>query len=229
MKITLTYRRNQVEETLWLYGRGYSHATDPDPVFRTRIKRLLELDSQMGQELRGLAEIRFAFSDEMPGGKGVDLVFTEFNTFALSIGLDLLDAGFKQKEIVTYLRLIRSDLALKHRLMVGNPLVPGKKIPSAERPGCPSVGDINGRYADCHVYLLIERVELTETMPAYRHGRAIFISPVFCHGRAQLAKGLDRLNQKMRKVLVVELALRAVLLRKFLTESVAVRRGRPGS
>lgn len=228
MKTASIFRRNQVQEALWLYGRGYSRATESGPVFQTRIKRLLELDSKEGQSLRGPAEKRFAFSDEMPGGKGVDLIFTEFNTFALSIGLDLLDAGFKQKEIVTYLRLIRLDLALKHRLMVQNPLVPGKKIPPLERPGCPSVGDADGHYADCHLYLLIERVELTETMPAYEQGRAIFTSPVFCHGRAELARALERLDQKMRKVLLVELALRAVLLRKFLNESVAVRRGRPG-
>ena len=228
MKATTTYRRNQVEEALWLYGRSYSHATEPDPVFRTRIKRLLELDSQGAQKIRGRTDKRFAFTDEVPGGRGVDLVFTEFNTFVLSLGLDLLDAGFKQKEVVTYLRAIRSDLAVKHRLMVENPLTPGKKIPSVERPGCPSVKDVHGRYADCNLYLLIERVELKETVPAYRSDSALMLSPIFCHGRVQLAIALERLDQKIRKVLVVELALRAVHLRNYLNDTVALRRGRPG-
>lgn len=100
-----TYRRGQVEWALWRVKSG-SKAAQAPAEFLTRIRRLLEIDRS------GPADERFfspyAFSDVAPGGRGDEAAFHEIDVLMLWLGLDLLEMGFKQQEVVRLLRSARA-------------------------------------------------------------------------------------------------------------------------
>ena len=100
----INYKRNQAEDALWaVFASRHGDAKVVPSAFVTRVKRLLEID-RAEPVSRGSA---YAFSERPAGGKGSDSVFTEFNCVCLAIGLDMLDIGFKQREIVLFLRMHR--------------------------------------------------------------------------------------------------------------------------
>jgi len=64
----------------------------PPPIFRTRIKRLLDLDREL--DAGGLevpSPSTFAFIAPAEGGSGIEARYAPFDAFCLAIALDLLD------------------------------------------------------------------------------------------------------------------------------------------
>src|SRR3990167_10252586 len=92
-----SYRRGQVEWALWRWATTPDRLRDAPPAFLARIKRLLEIDREVGQTGNKEPEDT-AFYSELPKGTGSDVGYSAFNAFCLALGLDLLDAGFKQGE-----------------------------------------------------------------------------------------------------------------------------------
>ncbi len=216
------YKRNQIEEALWrLFNEG--NTGEPIPVvFRTRIKRLLELDRSMDlPDADGLA-----FQDARPEGRGVEVAFTSANVFALALGLDLLDMGYKQAEIVFLLQHIRDSLTDIHEyIMKGPPAAQGRLLPN-NRPNSPTM-TIKGReYADCNVFLLIRKVELKEAWSAQPKDPLI-LKPGIAYGRAELNEKMSEMGMGNRKFLVLEIANSAALLEAWLGETEPIKRG-PG-
>ena len=81
-----TFKRGQVEWGLWqLFAANRPSHGRPPQAFRTRMKRLWELDRQMGAEAPG-----FAFFDEPPVGRGYEVAFSPFNSFCLAFCRDLI-------------------------------------------------------------------------------------------------------------------------------------------
>jgi hypothetical protein len=106
-----TYRRGQVDWVLWRVRS--SPKTTPAPAeFQTRIRRLLEIDRA------GAATDRFfspyAFSEAAPGGKGEEAAFHPIDALMLWLGLDLLEMGFKQQEVVRLLRGVRTIISRRY-------------------------------------------------------------------------------------------------------------------
>ena len=66
-------------------------------------------------------QARFAFHDTPPGGKGAEQAYSPFNVFMLAIGLDFVEAGFKQLEVVFLLRHIRHWLIEHFEWIQNNP------------------------------------------------------------------------------------------------------------
>jgi hypothetical protein len=71
-----------------------------------RLKRLLALDRS---ELR--RKLRFAFFDKKPQGKGVDILFSAYEAFALFLANSMLEARFPQLTVLRLLRQARSQLS----------------------------------------------------------------------------------------------------------------------
>ena len=96
-----TFKRGQVEWALWRAFTQYRSQGDvPPQIFRTRIKRLLDLDRDPGADATKAASIApFAFVAPVDGS-GVEAAYAPFDVFCLGLALDLLDVGFKQSEIV---------------------------------------------------------------------------------------------------------------------------------
>lgn len=220
------YKRGQVESALWqLFAANRPSPRRPPQAFLTRMKRLWEIDRQMGAKAPG-----FAFFDEPPVGRGYEVGFSPFNCFSLAIGMDLLDAGYKQAEVVTLLRHIRPRLAERFAEIQKNPPAPFDHRPAKVRPGCPTYQVDGDSYADCRVYMLLEKVELTEVHLLGRRkkgkAQAIQIEPVFCAGIAALTEEFHTLSGDRRKLLVVEIAEMAELLGQFLEQAPVTKRGR---
>lgn len=125
-----TYRRGQVEWALWRVKSASKTAPAPAE-FLTRTRRLLEIDRSEPAAERFFSP--YAFSDDAPGGRGDEAAFQEIDALMLWLGLDLLEMGFKQQEVVKLLRLARAvvlkrygrdlkrgydDLAVNELLMV---------------------------------------------------------------------------------------------------------------
>lgn len=223
-----TFKRGQVEWALWRFFS--SRRMDAPKVFRTRVKRLLELDRERDlSEQSEVPHAESAFFDDLPEGQGVDTRYTPFNTFCLALGLDLLDAGFKQSEVLFLLRHIRGDLEREFAWIMKCPPSPRQKTPAEERPRCPSFEERGRRWADCRVFAVIEKVELTEIYSGEEDSngsRPIIMQPVFCHGIEALQKELARMNFDYRKALVMEIAEMATMVADHLSKAPVVKRGR---
>jgi len=220
-----TYKRGQMEWALWqLFAANRPNPKRPPQAFLTRIKRLWEIDRQTGPEGPG-----YAFFDHAPEGRGNEVSYSAFNAFSLAIGLDLLDAGYKQAEVVTLLQHIRSHLAIHFREIEANPPAPPELIAAKERPACPSYKQGGIDIADCRHFMVLQKVELTEVYraeslePEYQ---ATQHAPIFCLGIEQLRDELHSMGEGFRKALVLEIAEMAVVLLQHLAKAPLIRRGR---
>ena len=107
------YKRNQVEEAIAkLIARGAGGAW---PV-SSRLKRLLNTDRLLECNARSSnpEASTYAFFGQEPPGSGFEVEFGEYDTFALLLGLQLLDHGFPQQDVVKVLRRARSSLVTEH-------------------------------------------------------------------------------------------------------------------
>jgi hypothetical protein len=223
------YKRSQVEMALWgLFAQR--PATDPNDipsVFRTRIKRLIELDQNTDE--KGMPK-QLAFVETKVHGQGKDQPYSLFNAFCLALGLDLLDAGFKQSEIVFVLRHLRPGIGDAFKIVLDSPPVLRSRLPAEQRPKSPKekVGSIE--YADTRVFLHFERVEVKEAFAGFRGKDApkhpLIINPKVFRGLAALTKELDQMNMSYRKALILEISETIIRLEQFLKEAPVTVRGR---
>ena len=87
----MTYKRGQVEWALWrAFTLARSPGDGPPPIFKTRIKRLLDLDRDLDAAAFGASPpCDFAFVAPAEGGSGVEAQYTAFDVFCLALALDL--------------------------------------------------------------------------------------------------------------------------------------------
>jgi hypothetical protein len=225
---TNIYRRGQVEWALWqLSTLDRPASEEPTPVFRNRIKRLLEIDrarlAKAGKKGKG----PLAFSQDKPEGTGVDVAFSAYDAFILALGLDLLRMGFVQSEVVMLMNFLRLRLEQPFKQVLQNPPNPNRRSSTGKRhPIEPE--------QDHRIFLVLERVELSEEFPAlHQKGRGgdnpFYREPTICRGLERLGKELDRMDQVFRRALVLDLAHTAVNVSRFLAEAPDIKRGRPSS
>src|SRR6266852_1466837 len=96
------YRRGQMEWALW---RQFSHLGDQcrtpaPPVFLNRIKRMLDLDRAQNADV-------FSYGGS---AKGRFVDYAEYSVFLMALALILLDAGFKQGDVLFLLRHMKGQL-----------------------------------------------------------------------------------------------------------------------
>src|SRR3954451_11517485 len=223
-----TYRRGQVEWALWRVSTIDRPAPEqPSPVFRTRVKRLLEIDRTGASEASRKGKGQLAFSEDRPEGTGFDVAFTAYDAFILALGLDLLRMGFVQSEVVMLMNFLRPRLGNTFGRILRHPPDPERRSGRAKRhPVKPE--------QDRRVFLLLERVEASEEYPAlHQKGRGgdspIYREPKICHGLQGVTDQLDRMDQVFRRALVLDLAHTAVRVSEFLAKAPDIKRGRPSS
>lgn len=239
----MPYKRNQVEEAVWRFMSRDRAGRDPQAMFRTRIKRLLELDraTAAGAAPPGVAPpgaapprdaVTMAFAAAPPAGRGNEARFTAFDTFCLALGLLLLNAGFKQGEIVGLLRHLRPELAAEWERLRHQPAAPRQRIAAEHRPDAPIYREAGLPLADTDVYLVLNRVETTEVFPNFAagpgHDPGLILEPVLLHGGERLAATLRERAFGFPGHYVVELSIMAALLPPYLDDAAPRRRG-PGA
>ena len=116
------YKRNQVEEAISAVLEPRS--SEPTAELRTRIKRLLETDRAAGRTPRATDPERanYAFYSEDAPGSGVEVMFSDYEAFAVLTGLFLLMHGSHQSFAVSVLRRVRPQLEKEYaRILKQNP------------------------------------------------------------------------------------------------------------
>jgi hypothetical protein len=176
----MSYKRNQIEEAIARIF--YPDRQKLPSELRTRIKRLLELDRSMGRKVRpkDAEEAKFAFFSEEGPGTGADILFSEYEAFALLNGLRMMDHGWSQRLAVSIMRRVRRDLEREHaRILRQEPdrLFDWEAIRASARPG-----DIAADNTD-PVYLTVA----SKTQPAPDKGQRALLSAV-CRGSESVGK-----------------------------------------
>lgn len=228
-----TYGRGQVEWALWRsftrtrYGTG-----DVPQIFRTRIKRLLDIDRDLDlSDAEVTPKVEFAFVGP-PTPEGAEAAYRAVDAFCLAIALDLLDAGYKQSEVVFLMRYLRPDLDARFLALLDPPsLIDRQRYRAEDFPDLPSFEHRGRRYADRRLFVLLQKIELTEIIPAVsdRGSRQpVILEPVFCEGVEALGAELsESMPDHRRAATVLELAATAQSVQAWLFEAPVIRRGRP--
>ncbi|QGZ96513.1 hypothetical protein [Terricaulis silvestris] len=211
-----SFGRGQVEWALWRAVHGVNWRNQPVPkAFLTRIKRLLEIDRDPALiddvEVPPTAEYAFA----PPPDESAESSYTLADAVCLAVALDLLDAGFKQREIVVRMRYLRPDLEKRLRKLISLPPPLTLK-----------------RLKDDHrSFIVLGQVEMTEMYPVATSRRIkgpILLEPVFCDGLSGLTQHLEKLMPMQRRVaVIVEIAGLAHAVSGALERAPVIRRGRP--
>ena len=228
----VTYRRGQVEWALWRWFADVQRDDRPPKPFLTRIKRLLEIDrsDSVPRGAEAVPVVRFAFIDQAPANKGTDVEFSAFNAFCLAIGLDMLDAGFNQAEVVFVLRYIRNDIKQEYERALKRPPTPRTFAPAKDMPDLPSFEERGLRKADPRIFMILNKVELVERFPTWKakgtKGAPLISKPVFRHGIEALRDEVHELGYNHRRALVFEIAHTAVIVTNFLKKAPVIKRGR---
>ena len=109
----MQFKRNQVEEAI-LRTLGARDARAAE--LKLRLHRLLVVDRRLGRGKRtrdGAAD-RYAFYSQEPPGSGVEVMFSDYEAFALLVAIMLLEHGIPQATVVSILRQVRGDLETAH-------------------------------------------------------------------------------------------------------------------
>lgn len=203
------FQRGQVEHALWAWFSG--EQTGAPAVFRGRIKKLLDIDRE--PVVLAWAEVspsaRHAFLGDEPRGQGFESEFSPFDVFCLAIGLELLDLGFKQAEIVFLLRHIRGELDRWFTDILRQP--PAGRMDQG---------------VDNRCFMTVGKVELVERVA--RTGTAqVILKPQFARGLEAATQLLGHLGYSDRKLILLEVGNTAVSLCNHLDQAPVPQKGRP--
>lgn len=228
-----TYGRGQVEWALWRSFTIGRDASDAVPqVFRTRVKRLLDVDRTSDfAEASDPPPVRWSFVAP-PEEAGAEAAYAPVDVFCLAIGLDLLDAGFKQSEVVYLMRYLRSELEVRMPRLLDRPSLLARKLygPDAN-PTLPTDTKQGKTFADPRQFVVLSKIELREIVPqgkARSQKTPLILAPAFCDGIDALGAYLsDSMPSRRRIVTVLELAATAQAVNAFLQKAPTIRRGRP--
>lgn len=105
-------KRNQIEEAISCVLEP--QAATPSTVVRTRVKRLLDIDRELGREVNDPERPSYAFYSVEPPGSGVEVWFSAYEGFALLVGLMLMGHGWPQTFAVAMLRRVRREMEKEH-------------------------------------------------------------------------------------------------------------------
>src|SRR5882762_5302910 len=243
------WRRNQMEAALWRYavtapnwGGDWSKLAQKMPaVFRSRIKKLLNMDRIPGLTPWGQEDEKiWAFYDSPGEGAGSEERFSTQHAFLMGIGLDLVNEGLKQSEVVYFLRHLREKLEAAfdqiHRRPGAIAPVSGsdRQLHRFEENGSSEPIHLGRHHplADRTVWMIIRRQEAKETYPRFlelTQGREIplFFEPEFYFGLEAVKERVFEQLPGFRHLILVEIADLALTLPRYLEEAPAVGRGRP--
>lgn len=136
------YKRNQALEAISVtLGQGRA----PSLALHTDIRRLLEADRDRAPTKRSKQSVRANysfFSGEAPG-KGMEVLFSAYEVFALCIAVSLMQGGRPQATTVSILRRARPRLEPKHaEILRWDPaeLFDDEKIREMAKAGAPAGG-----------------------------------------------------------------------------------------
>lgn len=108
------FKRNQVDAAIGAALEGHPDGASEE--LRTKMKRLLDTDRTLDVDHIALVRSHqhYAFYGAEPPGRGTEVWFSAYESFALLMGLQLMQHGWSQTFAVTLLRDARSVLEKVH-------------------------------------------------------------------------------------------------------------------
>lgn len=108
------YKRNQIEEATSRLLEPKERT--PSSTLLTRIKRLMEVDRELGRSTRGNdpLQLNYAFFTDEPQGSGKEVSFSPYEAFAVFTSQRMLAHSWDQRVAVSMLRRIRPKLEAQH-------------------------------------------------------------------------------------------------------------------
>jgi len=213
------FKRNQIEKAISLMFTA--HSAEPSTELRTRLKRLLETDRNLGWDPRSSdpEKSHFAFFSSDAPGSGVEIWFSAYEAFALLTAWRLLEHGWPQASAVAILRQVRPRLEREHaRILKLDPTgtFDEKRIREMRRPGSLAVSTTDP------VFLVIASMQGHP-----RESRSTIRSIEICHGEEELMPVLRR--EAGQSATTYELVAAAHILQARLNETEPSKRGRGSS
>jgi hypothetical protein len=132
-RTSMLYKRNQVADAIC---RIFEADGERARELKLRLKRLLVTDRRLVR--RKATERRFAFFSQEAPGSGTEVMFSDYEAFALLAGLRLLEHGIPQATVVGVLRQLRPDFDNAYRdTLKKDPksLFDPKAVKAMARPG----------------------------------------------------------------------------------------------
>ncbi|MEH2499835.1 hypothetical protein V1294_006314 [Bradyrhizobium sp. AZCC 1678] len=210
------YKRNQVEEAI---SRTVGEkSAEPSQALRTQLKRLLDTDRALTREARAKGDktSNYAFYSRDAPGKGSEVLFSNFEAFALETGWRLLEHRWPQGFVVNALRHVRRDFERHHsRILRQDPVVlfDEEAIRANAQPGDLGVDNTDP------VYLTI-----VTGKASYEDGIDDRTSLKICRGMEEVSKFVKQNHAHSSSLF--ELATRAHRLREQLALALPRTRGR---
>ena len=122
--LMLGFKRNQIEEAIAKVLEPRSK--EPSDQFLTRLKRLLDVDRRLRRNPRSSdpgPTTRSAFFSADQPGSGVEILFSDYEAFALATALLFIGPGWPQRLAVSILRRARDELETQHdRILKQDPV-----------------------------------------------------------------------------------------------------------
>lgn len=211
--MTAGYQRSQLELAIW--RALTARPTAPPVVFKNRIKRLLDLDRADAEQSKPVFV--------QGAGSGKNSEYSGADTFCLSVGVCLLDVGFKQSEVLAVLGHIRDVLDAWFPKLISRLSVIDRQVSLASmHPELPSFRRGGRDVADARVFLVLDRVETNQD-----EAKAAIAVPEVIEGAQALSVRLDDLMPNRRRTaIVIEVASLAQAVTEFLEAAPALSRGR---
>ena len=112
--LLLMYKRNQLIEAISVMTGGAAS--------NNQVRRLLDFDRELPCNPRANdpEKANFAFFTDPPLGSGADVLFSDYEAFALHTAWQLHEHGFTQGSAVTIMRRARPQLEPAHRRILKN-------------------------------------------------------------------------------------------------------------
>lgn len=219
-----TFKRGQVEWALWRWQLdGRSAADDPPPRFLARVRKLLELDRRKEVLESEVPHAPYAFLENAPRGTGTDLELTLFDSVCLAVGLNMLDFGFKQAEVVFFLRHIRPNLRQPFARARSDPYT-RNRVFAHHAEHLPTYEERGRKYADRAIFMIVTRVQ---SVAMIEEGTSLLSVPKFAYGRDKVRDQLAELGLRGGQAYVIELAYLITFINQALPAAPSRRRGRP--
>jgi hypothetical protein len=193
------------------------------------IRRLLEEDLARARASRSPSSpLRAAFYDELPSGKGHEVEYSPFRVFNLFVAHELARFGCKQGEVVEFVAELQNKLRDAFDTANASQATDGRTRLTQ------SNSDESQEKSDRKIYLVMRRVEATESAVAY-FGDAVKAGERLCssdvlYGREKFDSFLsDELCDGLFGAFVMELSEPALRIAELLRDAPVRRRGRPPS
>jgi hypothetical protein len=207
----IAYKRNQLEEAIC---RIFAADDERARELKLRLKRLLVTDRRIARQKR--VSNRHAFFSQVAPGSGTEVMFSDYEAFALLAGLRLLEHGIPQATVVSVLRRLRPDLEIAYReTLKKNPkrLFDPAAVKAMAKPGMIATDNI------APVFLVV--LKLTVSTADRVHAMM-----TVCRGRDEVTAFIGRHAATGLGATIFEFAGLMHRLSKALSETRPVRRGR---